>query len=67
MLQYVAENAKEYSMEYGNISKQSVAAIVRAIVALESEGGDTFFGEPALNIADWFCRDCDGINALRDQ
>lgn len=65
MLQYVAENAKEYSLEYGNISKQSVAAIVRAVVALESEGGDLFFGEPALNIGDWFCTDCDGRGAIQ--
>jgi len=65
MLQYVAENAKEYSLEYGNISKQSVAAIIRAVVALESEGGDQFFGEPALNIADWFCTDCDGKGAIQ--
>jgi len=65
MLQYVAENAKEYSLEYGNISKQSIAAIIRAVVALESEGGDQFFGEPALNIADWFCTDCDGKGAIQ--
>ena len=60
MLQYVGENAKELSLQYGNMSKQSLAAIIRAVVALESEGGDQFFGEPALNIADWFCTDCDG-------
>ena len=65
MLQYVGENAKEYSLEYGNISKQSIAAIVRAVVALESEGADSFFGEPALNIADWFCTDCDGKGAIQ--
>ena len=65
MLQYVGENAKEYSLEYGNISKQSIAAIVRAVVALESEGGELFFGEPALNIADWFCTDCDGKGAIQ--
>jgi len=61
----VGENAKEYSLEYGNISKQSIAAIVRAVVALESEGGELFFGEPALNIADWFCTDCDGKGAIQ--
>ena len=60
MLQYVGENAKELSLQYGNMSKQSLAAIIRAVVALESEGGDKFFGEPALNIADWFGTDCDG-------
>ena len=65
MLQYVGEHSKEYSLEYGNITKQSIAAIVRAVVALESEGADSFFGEPALNIADWFCTDCDGKGAIQ--
>ena len=60
MLQYVGEHVKEYSMEYGNISKQSLAAIIRSVVALEAEGGDQFFGEPALDIHDWLCTDCDG-------
>ena len=59
-LQFVGENAKEFSLEYGNIAKQSISAIVRAVVALEAEGGDQFFGEPAINITDWFTRDCDG-------
>lgn len=65
MLQYVGENAKEYGMQYGNMSKASLAAIVRAVVALEGEGGDFFFGEPALNIADWFSRDCDGRGCIQ--
>lgn len=60
MLQYVAENASEYSLKYGNLAKQSIGAITRAIVALEAEGGDLFFGEPALNIRDWICTDCNG-------
>jgi len=54
MIQYVAENNKEFSAEYGNISKQSTGAILRHLVALEAQGGDQFFAEPALNIADWF-------------
>lgn len=48
MLQHVGANAKEYSAAYGNISKQSLGAITRAVVALEAEGGELFFGEPAL-------------------
>ena len=67
MLTYVGENAKEYSLIYGNIAKQSLAAIIRAVVALEGEGGDQFFGEPALNISDWFSVDASGrgmINIL---
>ena len=54
MLQYVYDNSKEYSAEYGNMAKQSIAAIVRGVVALEEAGGDKFFGETALNIRDWF-------------
>ena len=65
MLQYVGENAKEYSLEYGNIPKQSLAAIVRAVVALEAEGGDKFFGEPALNINDWLTTDCNGKGMIQ--
>ncbi len=54
MLNYISENNKEFAAEYGNISKVSIAAIMRAIVALEIAGGDKFFFEPALNIKDWF-------------
>lgn len=54
MLQYVGENNEEFSAEYGNIAKQSVNAILRNVVALEAAGGEDFFGEPALNLSDWF-------------
>ena len=60
MLQYVGENKKEFAMDYGNISKQSLSAIIRSVVALETEGGDRFFGEPALDIRDWLSTDCNG-------
>ena len=53
MVQYVGDNAKEFKLTYGNISPQSVGAIQRSLLALEDEGGDIFFGEPALEIADW--------------
>ncbi len=53
MAQYVGDNAKEYKLTYGNISPQSVGAIQRALLALEDEGGDIFFGEPALELSDW--------------
>ncbi len=53
MLQYVGDNAKEYKLTYGNISAQSVGAIQRALLTLEDEGGETFFGEPSLELADW--------------
>lgn len=60
MLTYVGENAKEYSLTYGNIAKQSLTSIIRAVIALEAEGGDQFFGEPALDIHDWLATDASG-------
>lgn len=65
MLQYVGENAGELALRYGNISKQSLAAIVRAVVALESEGGELFFAEPALDIRDWIRTDCNGKGEIQ--
>ncbi|MBQ8551453.1 MAG: DUF853 family protein [Clostridia bacterium] len=53
MVQYVGDNAKEYKLTYGNISAQSIGAIQRALLTLEDEGGDIFFGEPSLELADW--------------
>lgn len=65
MIQYVSDHSKEYAAEYGNMAKQSLAAILRALVALEAEGGEQFFGEPALNIGDWMCTDCDGKGMIQ--
>lgn len=53
MLQYVAEHAKEYRTQYGNVSAASVGAIQRQLLTLENEGAERFFGEPALNLQDW--------------
>ena len=53
MIQYVGDNAADYKLTYGNISSQSVGAIQRALLKLEDEGGDIFFGEPDLDLADW--------------
>jgi len=52
MLQFVGENSKTFTTEYGNISSASVGAIQRGLLALESQGGDKIFGEPMLNIDD---------------
>ena len=52
MLQHVASEAREYQTQYGNISAASIGTIQRGLVALQQEGGDRFFGEPALNIED---------------
>ena len=60
MVQHVGDNAKEFKLTYGNISSQSVGAIQRALLRLEDEGGDIFFGEPALELEDWMDWDEDG-------
>lgn len=67
MVQYVGDHAKEYSTEYGNIAKATVGAIQRALLQLEDEGGEIFFGEPALDFNDWIKCDDNGygyINVL---
>ena len=67
MLTYVNEHRTEYMMTYGNITPQSVAAILRALLPLEQQGGELFFGEPALDIRDWMRTDENGrgmINVL---
>ena len=67
MLTYVNEHRAEYMMTYGNITPQSVAAILRALLPLEQQGGELFFGEPALEIQDWMRTDAEGrgmINVL---
>ena len=60
MVQHVGDNAKEYKLTYGNIAPQSVGAIQRALLKLEDEGGETLFGEPGLELADWFDWDENG-------
>ncbi len=52
MLNYVAENAKQYTVSYGNISAQSIGAIQRALLTLENQGADKFFAEPSFDIYD---------------
>jgi DNA helicase HerA-like ATPase len=60
MLQEVAGRAKEFQTSYGNISAASIGAIQRGLVALGQQGGDQFFGEPALNIEDLIQTDASG-------
>ena len=67
MLKYVGEHARDYTLDYGNVSVASIGAIQRAVAVLEDQGGDRFFGEPALNMEDWMEVDEDGrgnINIL---
>ena len=60
MLQYVGDNAKQFTTEYGNISAASIGAIQRGLVQIETQGGDQFFGEPMLNIEDFMQTDAQG-------
>ncbi|WP_026527021.1 helicase HerA-like domain-containing protein [Butyrivibrio sp. VCD2006] len=67
LLNELSENNKDYAADYGKMSSVSISAIVRSIVALETQGADIFFGEPALNLTDWFTTDTNGkgmINIL---
>ena len=58
MLNFVNENRIKFEAEYGKMSPASITAIIRAIVALETQGADVFFGEPALAISDCLTQDC---------
>jgi uncharacterized protein len=52
ILEYVGDNAKDLKSEYGNVSPTSVGAIQRSLLVLEQQGGEKFFGEPALQLTD---------------
>ncbi len=60
MIQYVGDNAKQFTTDYGNVSAASIGAIQRGLLALEQQGGDKFFGEPMLNIDDMIQTDSKG-------
>lgn len=67
MVQYVGDHAGEYTTRYGNIASQSIGAVQRSLLRLEDQGGEVFFGEPALNVMDWISLDSSGrgyINIL---
>ncbi len=53
MCQYVGDNARDFTTQYGNVSAASVGAIQRGLMQIETQGGEKFFGEPMLNIADF--------------
>jgi DNA helicase HerA-like ATPase len=67
MLQHVGDNASQFTTEYGNVSAASIGAVQRGLLQISEQGGDKFFGEPMLNIAD-FMQTADGgkgvINVL---
>jgi DNA helicase HerA-like ATPase len=52
MLDWVAKNAKQYTTQYGNITTATIGAIQRALLQLEAQGADKFFGEPSFDIYD---------------
>ncbi len=60
LLNFIADNREEVSKEYGLVSTQSIAAIQRALLTLEREGGTSFFGEPALELNDMLRTDLSG-------
>lgn len=67
MLTYLGEHASEVELTYGRVSSQSIGAIQRALLSVEEEGGDIFFGEPALELTDWLTCDDRGqgiVNVL---
>ena len=67
MLQHVGDNAAQFKTQYGNVSAASIGAIQRGLLELEGQGGDRFFGEPALDLDDLMQTDNQGrgmINIL---
>jgi hypothetical protein len=67
LVQYVGENAKTFTAQYGNVSAASIGAIQRGLLTLEQEGGEKVFGEPALDVEDLMQTDASGrgvVNVL---
>jgi len=60
MVQYVGDQAALFKTQYGNISPASIGAIQRSLLVLEEQGGDRFFGEPALSLEDFMQTDAKG-------
>ncbi|MBN8727264.1 MAG: DUF853 family protein [Xanthomonadales bacterium] len=60
LLAWAGDNARELSQQYGRISTPSLTAVQRALLQLEQAGGDRFFGEPALDLADFMRQDLSG-------
>jgi len=64
MLDYVSQHAKEYTTSYGNVSSASVGAIQRALLQLEAQGANQFFGEPSFDIYDLLQTDASGKGVM---
>ncbi len=64
MLQYIGDNARDFTTEYGNVSAASIGAIQRSMLTLTEQGGDRFFGEPMLNLDDLMQTDTQGRGVI---
>ena len=64
MLQYVGNNAAQFQTQYGNITGATIGAIQRSLIGIEEQGGDKFFGEPALNLDDMIRTDAQGRGVI---
>jgi len=64
ILQHVGDNAAQFKTQYGNVSAASIGAIQRGLLALEGQGGDKFFGEPALDLDDMMQTDSEGRGVI---
>jgi hypothetical protein len=64
ILQYVGDNAAQFKSQYGNVSAASIGAIQRGLLQLEEQGGDKFFGEPALDLDDMMQTDGQGCGVI---
>ncbi len=67
LLNYLSRHVRDFEMTYGHITTQSVSTIMRQLVKLEETGADKLFGEPDLDLGDWFATDADGqgyVNVL---
>ena len=63
VLQYMGDNASQFTTEYGNVSAASIGAVQRGLLQISEQGGDKFFGEPMLNISD-FMKTVEGQGAI---
>ena len=64
LIRHVGTEARTYQIQYGNVSAASIGAIQRALLALEQQAGDRFFGEPALNVMDLLQTDANGHGVI---
>jgi len=64
MIQFAGDNAEQFKTQYGNLSAASIGAIQRSLLALEGQGAEKFFGEPALNLQDFMQTDANGKGVI---